>query len=228
MASPVAIKLRWDFRGGAIRYIGPDGAQMPYKQKKEEQMSAADDLELPEEEPKNPTHKRAALLVSLLAMVLAVASLGGGNAAKDAAYHNLLAANAYAFYQAKNIRQTEYKIAADGLKAQLTHPGLPAPTRAYMEEKVADYERNIKRYESEPETGEGKKELMAKARQHEHERDTAMQRDPWFDYAEALLQIAIVLTSVAIIAGTPLLLGVAVVIGALGSLCTLNGFLLLV
>ncbi len=191
-------------------------------------MSAADDLELPEEEPKNPTHKRAALLVSLLAMVLAVASLGGGNAGKDAAHHNLLAANAYAFYQAKNIRQTEYKLAADGLKAQLTHPQLPAPTRAYMEERLADYERNIKRYESEPDTGDGKKELMAKAKLHEQERDTAMQRDPWFDYAEALLQIAIVLTSVAIIAGTPLLLGLSVVIGGLGTLSTLNGFLLLV
>ncbi len=190
-------------------------------------MSAADDIELPEE-PKDPKHRRAALLVSLLAMILAVASLGGGNAAKDAAHHNLLAANAYAFYQAKNIRQTEYKIAADGLRAQLTHPQLPAPTRAYMEERLADYDRNVKRYDSEPETGEGKKELMARARMHEHEREVAMQRDPWFDYAEALLQIAIVLTSVAIIASTPVLFGGALILGILGSLATLNGFLLLV
>lgn len=190
-------------------------------------MSAADDLELPEA-PKDPTQKRAALLVSLLAMVLAVASLGGGNAAKDAAHYNLLAANAYAFYQAKNIRQTEYKIAADAMKAQLSQPQLPAPTRAFIEGRVAEYERNIKRYESEPETAEGKKELMAAAKSHERERDIALARDPWFDYAEALLQIAIVLTSVAIIAGTPALFAGALVLGGFGALCTLNGFLLLV
>ena len=97
-----------------------------------------------------------------------------------------------------------------------------------MEERLADYERTIKRYESEPDTGEGKKELMVRARTHEQERDVAMQRDPWFDYAEALLQIAIVLTSVAIIAGTPVLFGGALILGILGSLATLNGFLLLV
>jgi hypothetical protein len=51
---------------------------------------------------------------------------------------------------------------------------------------------------------------------------------PGFDYAEALLQIAIVLTSVAIIAGTPMLFGGALILGILGSLATLNGFLLLV
>jgi hypothetical protein len=205
-----------------LRFLG----RGPYNNK-ETPMSAADDIELPEQ-PKDPAHRRAALLVSLLAMILAVASLGGGNAAKDAAHHNLLAANAYAFYQAKNVRQTEYKIAADGLRAQLTHPQLPAPTRTYMEERLADYERTIKRYESEPDTGEGKKELMVRARTHEQERDVAMQRDPWFDYAEALLQISIVLTSVAIIAGTPMLFGGALILGILGSLATLNGFLLLV
>jgi len=67
----------------------------------------------------DPFKSRAALLVSVLAMVLAVASLGGSNAAKDATQHNILAANAYAFYQAKNIRQTAYKIAADQLEAEL-------------------------------------------------------------------------------------------------------------
>jgi hypothetical protein len=32
------------------------------------------------------------------------------------------------------------------------------------EQRLADYDRNVKRYDSEPETGEGKKELMTRAR----------------------------------------------------------------
>lgn len=190
-------------------------------------MSPAEDLELPEPET-DPFKIRAALLVSVLAMVLAVVSLGGGNAAKDAVHHNLVASNAYSFYQAKNIRQTEYKIGADALRGQLLQPGLPGPTREFLEGRLAEYDKNIRRYESEPETNEGKKELMALAKYHEQVRDEALLRDPWFDYSEALLQIAIVLTSVALITSLPMLFGGALVVGVLGTLSGLNGFLLLV
>lgn len=170
---------------------------------------------------------RAALLVSVLAMVLALASLGGSDATKEAMHHNLMASNAYSFYQAKNIRQTAYKLAADELEITLAKDDkLSASARELVDKKLAAYRKNIERYESEPDTGEGKKELMARAKEHEHERDTALRRDPWFDYAEALLQIAIVLTSVAIITSRrPLLVG-ALGLGLMGSLSTLNGFLL--
>jgi len=50
---------------------------------------------------------------------------------------------------------------------------------------------------SEPETGEGLKELMAKVKALEAQRDRAMRKDPYFDYGQALLQIAIVLASVS-------------------------------
>ena len=95
-----------------------------------------------------------------------------------------------------------------------------------MSEKVAAYKKNIERYESEPENGEGKKELMAKAKEFEHERDLALKKDPWFDYAEGLLQLAIVLTSVAIITGRQPMAYVSFVLGILGTLSTLNGFFL--
>ena len=172
---------------------------------------------------------RAALLVSVLAMVLALASLGGSDATKEATYHNLMASNAYSFYQAKNIRQTVYKVAADELEIALAKDDkLNAAARELVGKKLEAYRKNIERYESEPDTGEGKKELMARAKTHEHERDTALRRDPWFDYAEALLQIAIVLTSVAIITTRRQLLWGALGLGLLGSFSTLNGFLLLV
>ena len=88
--------------------------------------------------------------------------------------------------------------------------------------------KNIQRYESEPETGEGKKELLAKAKQLEEQRDLALRKDPWYDYAEGLLQVAIVLASIAIITSVPALLGGSLVFGLLGCAACLNGYFLFV
>ena len=190
-------------------------------------MAEMPETELPEH-GNDPFRTRCAMLVSCLAMVLAIASLGGNNAAKDSMVNNILASNAYSFYQAKNVRQTEYKIAAADLEIQLAQDKHTPAAKALMEKKLADYKKNIERYESEPETGEGKKELMERAKEYEHERNHAMAQDPWFDYAEALLQIAIVLTSVAILTGVHALFWIPLGLGVLGILSTLNGFLLLI
>jgi hypothetical protein len=170
---------------------------------------------------------RSALTISILAMVLAIASLGGSNAMKEATQENILAANAYAFYQAKNIRQTEYKLAATDLELQMARePNMNANAKALYEKKLADYKKTIERYESEPDTNEGKKELMARAKAHEAIRDHAMQQDPWFDYAEGALQIAIVLLSVSIVASIPALYWAGTLLGALGFISTINGYFL--
>jgi hypothetical protein len=97
-----------------------------------------------------------------------------------------------------------------------------------MRAKLAGYQATIARYESEPSTNEGKKELMARARDHERLRDRALKQDPYFDYAEALLQIAIVLISVSIIASVAWLAFLGGAVGATGVLLTINGFYLLV
>jgi hypothetical protein len=175
----------------------------------------------------NKQQNRSALTISILAMVLAIASLGGSNAMKEATQENILAANAYAFYQAKSIRQTEYKLAATDLELQMARePNMNANAKALFEKKLADYKKTIDRYESEPETKEGKKELMVRAKEHEAIRDHAMLQDPWFDYAEGALQIAIVLLSVSIVAGIPALYWAGTLLGTLGFISTVNGYFL--
>jgi hypothetical protein len=52
-------------------------------------------------------------------MVLAFASLGGSNAAKESTQENILAANTYSFYQAKTFWQTSLKIADADMELQL-------------------------------------------------------------------------------------------------------------
>ncbi len=161
-------------------------------------------------------------------MVLAVSSLGGSNSAKEATQENILAANAYAFYQAKAIRQTSLKIAAADLELQLLRdPTMPATAREAFQKKIDEYKKTADRYESEPETKEGKKELLARAKAHEASRDHALRQDPWFDYGEGMLQIAIVPLSVSIIGSIPALFLAGGVLGFLGLLSTINGFFLL-
>jgi hypothetical protein len=135
----------------------------------------------------------------------------------------------YAFFQAKNIRQTDFNLAADAIElAFLQDPGLSADAKAALKAKAEAYRKTSGRYESEPETNEGKKELIARAKEFEQKRDHALKQDPYFDYAEALLQIAIVLISVSIVATLPWLALFGGAVGAVGALLTINGYTLAV
>ena len=175
----------------------------------------------------NRQKNRTALTISIFAMVLAITSLGGSNAAKDITQENILAANTYAFYQAKSIRQTTLKVAAVDMELQLLRePTMNAAAKEATQKKIDDYKKTVERYESEPDTKEGKKELMVRAKAHEAVRDHAIRQDPWFDYAEGGLQIAIVLLSVSIIGSIPALYFAGLGLGLLGSVSALNGFLL--
>ena len=173
--------------------------------------------------------RRAAVVIACFAMLLAIASLGGDNATKDALNSNILASNYMNFFQAKNMRQTSFTLAADQIElAWIADPALPAATKAVLERKLEEYRRTIARYESDSESGEGKKELLAKAREYEQKRDRALRQDPYFDYASTLMQIAIVLISVAIVASQRWLAWAGGALGAVGGLLMLNGFYLVV
>ena len=175
----------------------------------------------------NRQKNRSALTISIFAMVLAITSLGGSNAGKDITQENILAANTYAFYQAKSIRQTTLKVAAADMELQLLRePTMNAAAKEATQKKIEDYKKTIDRYESEPATQEGKKELMVRAKEHEAIRDHAIRQDPWFDYAEGGLQIAIVLLSVSIIGSIPALYFAGLGLGLLGALSALKGFFL--
>jgi hypothetical protein len=172
--------------------------------------------------------KWIALYIAMLAVLLSICTVGGGNSTKDATRTNIQASDTWAFYQAKNMRQTSYKLAAEALQLRLAEPGLPDSVRKQMEVALAAYKVEIDRLESDPKRGEGKKELTAKARQFEKERDTALRQDPYFDYAQAFLQIAIVLASASIVLKSrPLLIGSGL-LGFFGVLLMIDGFTLTV
>ncbi len=193
-------------------------------------MKAEDASEMMDQEKADNRFKtRAAICIAILAMLLAITGLGGNNATKEALNENILASNDYNFFQAKNARQTSYTLAANELELMLnSNASLSDDAKAAMAKRIDDYRKTIARYESEPDTGEGKKELLSRARDHQSKRDHALKQDPYFDYAEALLQIAIVLISVAIVAQQVWLSFLGGALGLIGGVLMLNGFLLLV
>ncbi|HEY0027706.1 MAG TPA: DUF4337 family protein, partial [Allosphingosinicella sp.] len=77
-----------------------------------------------EHEAADRFRNRAALLIAFLAAVLAIGGLGGGNATDDLLVSNIRASDAWAFYQAKNVRQTSYELAADQIDVAILSPTL--------------------------------------------------------------------------------------------------------
>ena len=168
------------------------------------------------------------IYVGVVAMLLAIASLGNGSATKEMLSANIHASDTYSFYQAKYSRQISYQIAAEQLElTAAAAPGLNPDQANRVAALTKRYRDTATRYESEPEKGDGKKELLAKADEWERMRDHAAAQTPNFELAEAFFQIAIVLGSVAIVAASPWIITVSAVLAGLDTLLTVNGFFLI-
>lgn len=150
--------------------------------------------------PPEGRNKQVALLISIIALFLAFSETLGKSAQTAALSYNVEASNLWAFFQAKTIRITTLRTAADSRKIDLEAASDPA-IRAAMEKQIDGWLKTAARYEDEPDLPEGRKQLMARARDAEHKRDTAMARYHHYEVASAAFQIGIVLASATIITG---------------------------
>ena len=91
-----------------------------------------------------------------------------------------------------------------------------------MQALLARFAEEEKRYNAE------KKDIEKQAKALEHERDVNRAKDPYFDYAEVLLQIAIVMSSISILSKSRATFAFSVVLAVCGALLAVNGFTLLV
>lgn len=166
-----------------------------------------------------------AVYIGALSVVLAICALGGENAAKEASNKNIEAANTWAWFQAKNMRRDALRLQIAELELFLAaQPGLDEATRKAFTDRISAYRSQEALLTTEPATGEGLNELFAKGKALEAERDLARKQDPYFDSGQALLQIAIVLASVAIVSGGSLALTISAIFGLAGTVSTLHGF----
>ena len=181
-----------------------------------------------EKENKAIRDRWISVYIGIIAVILAICAMGGGNATKDSTRYNIEATNGWAFFQAKNLRRNALVLSVDELELTMkTNPTLTPEARALYEEKIKTRKADIARLTSDPATKEGLDQLFEKNKALEGQRDNSLRRDPYFDYGQAFLQIAIVIASVALISNGSLLLVFSVLFAAFGVLCTLNGYTLL-
>ena len=162
-----------------------------------------------------PESKRIALLISVLALVLAFAETLGKSAQTTAIDKNIEASNMWSFFQAKTIRMTVVRTAAEAAELELNLVSMPK-TKEAITERVASWRKTAERYDTEPETQEGRKELAARAKVAEKMRDRSLAAYHHYETASAALQIAIVMASAAIITSMMVLAWVSIGLGIVG------------
>lgn len=187
------------------------------------------EIELPEVEELEEARgkrftRRVALTTAVYAVFLAITSLGGNNAMKEMLLAQQQASNQWAYYQAKVLREHHYR--SQRLRAELDLAERAGTLKPEMKSQWEAYVKTLA--EEEQRFNREKKDIEKVARELERERDTNREKDPYFDYAEVLLQIAIVMASVAIISSNAFIYYVSLVFAALGVLFSFNGFTLLV
>ena len=160
-------------------------------------------------------NKRIALLIAVIALFLALSETLGKGAQTEALSRNIEASNLWAFFQAKTVRMTTVRTAAEGLQTELEKEA-DAVFKASANKRIDSWQKTAQRYDDEPETNEGRKQLVARAKYAEEKRDTSLAKYHHFEVASAAFQIGIVLASATIITGMMLLSWGALALAAIG------------
>jgi len=139
---------------------------------------------------------RAGFVIVVLAALLAISTMIGGQNSSKIMNNTIAANNQWAWYQAKNMRQVLYETAA-------------------VESKIPE---NQQKFNAEAARMKAdKEEIMTRARALEQERDEARQRSPWFTWAGSVLQIGIVLLTASILAVSMPMFWISIVVGSVGA-----------
>jgi hypothetical protein len=175
------------------------------------------------EHAENTFSRRVALVTAVFAVVLAIAALGGNHAMKEMLLSQQQSSDQWAFYQAKVIREHLYRGQKLRLEADLAErdASLKPAAREKLEGLLRRLDEEEKRYGAE------KKDIEKAAKDLEHTRDGYALRDPYFLIAEALLQIAIVMASVSILARSGLIFSFSLGLALIGAVLTTNGYFML-
>ena len=172
----------------------------------------------------DPSNKKVALLIAVIAACLAFSETLGKSAQTASLSHNIEASNLWSFFQAKTIRMTTLRTAAETLELDSARER-DARAKEAIEKRVAEWRKTAARYDSEPETQEGRKELSVRAKEAEKKRDRALAAYHQYEMSSAALQLAIVLATAYIITSVGFLLWGSVGLGVVGVVFALLGLL---
>jgi Domain of unknown function (DUF4337) len=163
--------------------------------------------------------RRVALTTAIYAIVLSIAATGGNNAVKEMLLAQQQSSDQWAFYQAKVIREHQYRGQKMVVETQLAEPStVKGAEREKLAALAGKFGEEEKRYAAE------KKDIEKDAKKLEHARDVFRERHPYFEFGEVLLQIAIVSASVSILSTSRQMFWFSLVLAVLGTVLTVNGY----
>jgi Domain of unknown function (DUF4337) len=142
---------------------------------------------------------KAALIISIFAAIYSFDAFIGNTLNSRILNETIHINDVYSFYQAKSIKQSLYQMAADDVEMVLEDKTINVTAREQLNQRLAKYNAAIARYESDPVSGEGKRELLASAKKIESDRDRAKKQAPWIGIAGSVMQISIVLLTASIL-----------------------------
>lgn len=167
-------------------------------------------------------NKRIGIMIAVMAAVLALVEAGGNNAAQDALRGTIEATDTWAFYQAKTIRMTTLNAQARTLELEAMDVK-GGPRLQEMKKTIDEWRATAGRYDSDPQGGEGRKELAAKAKKIEADRDDAAASNATFDLSSGALQLAILLASASVVTSLVWLAWLGAGLGAIGGIFAVLG-----
>lgn len=167
------------------------------------------------EHAQHAENKKIALLIAILALFLSFSETLGKSAQTEAIDANVKSSDSWNFFQAKDIRKTTLVTAAEQTKllgATLTDPA----AKAAIDKQIDTWRKTAARYETDPKSGTGRKELAEQAKDQEKDRDLAMAKYHHYEIASGAFQVGIVLASATVITGIVALAWIAGALGVIG------------
>ncbi len=156
---------------------------------------------------------RISLAISILAVLVAMVTVLGHRSHTEAVLLQSRAGDQWNEYQAKKIRMDNLQVDVDLLALQ------PANDPAAIAAKTKEYKAHIEKWK------EDLVEEQARAREFEAEVNHSEHQAARYDLGEALLQIAVVLSSITLFTRNRRYFYLGLAIGAAGLLTAASGFL---
>jgi hypothetical protein len=172
-----------------------------------------------------PLNKIVALLVAILAASLAVATISTGAATRRLLNDNIHLNDLHAMEDVGDVRQSNASVTADLIESILTTTNPSDTARTALQQKANDYRASANEIQG---ANKGLKAIQEEIAQYDGLEETTESQILSFEYSEVALQIAIVLSSLAILTVSWGIFYVSAGLGVLGLILTINGFVLMV
>ncbi len=165
-----------------------------------------------------------ALIISILALLLALSEAGSKQAQHQSTEMNIEASDLFNFYQAKRIRSTVFETAAAVLETQKAAVS-GAPAQEAFDKQIQTFKATVARFEHDPKKPEDSLEaIQERAQRATESRELANHRLERYELGSGLTQIAVVLASASIVTGIAALTWFSVGLGAIGAFLMGLGF----